>query len=351
MTVLRQITEGFLWWIDRVAETVVAILGWIVSPRVVQLIEGDSGKFAVRGKGQNSLNELQITDNGTHSSADEPLSLKGSRTEICLRPSRFVFRQIELPRRAGEFLDGIIREQIDRLTPWSASDAVFGWSKPTDIAGDRIALTVAATARAQVMPFVRVAAGLGAESIALSTTLDTPEASAPIKVLDQKTQSALDVHRVRRLLIAVLLIGILAAGASISAAIAVAGNLEARQSDLSRRIAERRAVLRAGLDAAGNTALAKLERRKHESPAAVIVLEALSQILPDHTYVTELRVEGDKMQAAGMTLDAPSLIRLIEQSPHFTRATFFAPTTRLPSESSDRFHIEALIKPVFAVRP
>jgi general secretion pathway protein L len=258
---------------------------------------------------------------------------------------------VELPSRAREFLEGIIREQIDRLTPWSPGEAVFGWSKPVEIASDRIAVTVAATARAQVMPFVQAVAGFGAESIAVSTVLDAPEHAASIKVLDQKMRGTLDIQRVRRVLVAVLVIAGVVAGISISAAMVVADNLAARQSDVSRRIAERRATLRAGLDAAGNSALAKLERRKHESPAAVIVIEALSQLLPDHTYVTELRIEGNKMQAVGMTLDAPSLIRLIEQSSHFTRATFFAPTTRSPSEAGDRFHIEAVIEPVYTPRP
>src|SRR5262249_17529527 len=93
--------------------------------------------------------------------------------------------------------------------------------------------------------------------------------------------------------------------------------------------------------------IAGIMRRKHEVPSSVIVLEALSQILPDHTYVTELRITGDKMQVVGVTRDAPSLIRLIEQSKHFTRATFFAPTTRSPSDPGERFHIGAHIEPVY----
>src|SRR5205807_6257014 len=89
---------------------------------------------------------------------------------------------------------------------------------------------------------------------------------------------------------------------------------------------------------------AVLERRKHGSPASVIALEALSRVLPDHTYVTELHVVDNKLQVVGITRDAPSLISLIEQSPHFTRATFFAPTTRSPSDPGERFHIEARVE-------
>src|SRR5262249_30678478 len=161
---------------------------------------------------------------------------------------------------------------------------------------------------------------------------------------------ALDVRRLRGVLTAVLVAMALTASAAVVVGKFVSDGLEAQQQDLSRRIAERRvAMRRAGFDSA-LPAQQVLERRKQETPSSVVVLEALSQILPDHTYVTELRVEGDKLQLIGVTRDAPSLIRLIEQSPHFTRATFFAPTTRSAGDPGERFHIEARIKPVFGSR-
>jgi general secretion pathway protein L len=355
MTFLRQISHGLSGWIDCVAAWIVATLAKIVSAPGVQLTEEADGVFAVRarkqGAGAKSAERIRIVDGKVVAAGDAAALLKSSRAELVLRPDSFVFRPLELPRRAAEFLDGIVRAQIDRLTPWSAENAAFGWSAPADIANDRIRVTVAATARALVMPLVGAIAGLGADSIVVSTLAPgAEEGPLAIKVFDQRVRGALEVHRVRRAIAAVLIAAGLLAGAAVAADVIVGGELDARQADLTRRIAAQRAKLRAGRDAVRDSALATLERRRQETPSSVIVLEVLSQILPDHTYVTELRIQGDKMQVVGVTRDAPSLIRLIEQSAHFTRATFFAPTTRSPSEPGEHFHIEARIEPVFTPR-
>jgi general secretion pathway protein L len=278
-------------------------------------------------------------------------ALQRSRIELVLQPDRFLFRPLELPKRATEFLEGVVRAQIDRLTPWSANDAVFGWTPPNPQEKERILLTVVATARALITPYLQALAGLGAGSIVVSTIPQGLGATAaPVQVLEHSAHSALDIRRVRGALAAVLVVMGLAALIAVVADQFAADALEAQRQDLSQRISERHSSMRR--DGLSGTAPAQtvLERRKRETPSSVMVIEALSQILPDHTYVTELRVEGDKLQVIGVTRDAPSLIRLIEQSPHFTRATFFAPTTRSSGDPGERFHIEARIKPVFSSR-
>ena len=81
--------------------------------------------------------------------------LRGSQIELVLQSSRFLFRPLELPKRAAEYLEGIVRSQIDRLTPWTANEAVYSWTPPTDAPNDRINLTIAATARSMVAPYLR----------------------------------------------------------------------------------------------------------------------------------------------------------------------------------------------------
>ena len=350
----RAIVDRFQGWIACVAEAVVAAADAIRSPRCVRLIEEDGEVFRVedaRGRVPAAPIERIRFDNGAITGPLPPgraVVLDRSRIEIVLSSSRFLFRPLDLPRRAAEFLDGIVRSQIDRLTPWTPGEAVFGWTPPRAIGNERISLTVAATARARVMPYVDTMAQLGAKTVVIFAAAPAGASdTTAIAVLEHRAYKALDVRRTRRALAAAFAIVGLSALAAVAAAQVVGSDLEARQGDLQRRISHyRNAAIRQ--DGSGIApARLLLEQRKQQTAASVLVLEALSKCLPDHTHVTELRIDGDRMQIVGMTQDAPSLIRLIEQSPHFTRAVFFAPTTRSPGEDGERFHIEARLKPVF----
>jgi general secretion pathway protein L len=359
MTIQPQVTQAFARWMDAVAATINMAVDGFGAYRRVQVIECEADLFALHMPHRSQ--HAQIPDHQTRLTggvAPDTLpaawvaALRGSRTELVLKPSRFLFRPLELPSRASEFLDGIVRSQIDRLTPWTANEALFNWTPPAQAANERMVVTVAATARTVVMPYIEALARLGAASIVISTTTQGLDSSAnPIKIFEQKGRGAIEVTRVRRALTALLLVVSVAAAFSITASTVATGQLEAEQQDLSRRIAERRAALRDGREASGISAENTLQARNNATPSSVVMLEALSQLLPDHTYVTELRIEGDKLQVVGITRDAPSLIELIEQSPHFTRATFFAPTTRSPEDPGERFHVEARIKPVFTFAP
>lgn len=116
-------------WTDSVAAAVIAAFDRVSSPRVIRLIEQDNDGFAVEtaGKSENMPRHLAFAD-GSFSAPNLAPMFRGSRVEIDLQPKRFLFRPLELPARARDFLDGIVRAQIDRLTPWSASEAVFGCS-------------------------------------------------------------------------------------------------------------------------------------------------------------------------------------------------------------------------------
>jgi general secretion pathway protein L len=275
--------------------------------------------------------------------------LEGGQIEISLARRRFVFRSLELPQQAGDFLDAIVRSQIDRLTPWSASQAAFGCGAPMETSSGRIGVVVAATARSSVMPFVTALEALKPDSIVVSTAADdaSGEGQARTIVFSQQTNRELSMRRVRRFLVAAPTIAGCAAFIAFAGWIYVGPGLEASQVQVSRELAERRVALVSGRPSVSDEATAKLAQKKRESAATVIVLESLSQALPDDTYLTELQVTDGKLEITGVTREAASLIRIIEQTDQFKHATFFAPTTRAPQGSGEQFHIQAQIVPYF----
>ncbi|WP_246801212.1 PilN domain-containing protein [Bradyrhizobium genosp. L] len=331
-------------WTTSVANALIAAINRVVSPRVVRLVEGDDGGFAVEtaGKQDNVPARIGFAD-GALSAPNLASLFRGKRVEIVLQPKRFLFRPLELPGRASDFLEGIVRAQIDRLTPWSAADAVFGCTAPVSSSGDAISTMIAAAPRRVATSYAQAVALFHPSAVAVATRVEGQ--AAPVKVYEQSARGHLDAARLARAL--QLVLGAAAVIAVISAGVSayVGSSLGAQEEELARQISARRATIRAGADGGDRSPVAALERRKYETPSSVIVLETLSRLLPDHTYVTELHLAGNKLQISGITSNAPSLIPLIEQSQHFTRATFFAPTTRGPSDPGERFHIEARVEP------
>jgi general secretion pathway protein L len=73
------------------------------------------------------------------------------------------------------------------------------------------------------------------------------------------------------------------------------------------------------------------------------VLDELSALLPDNTYLTDLSLEAGRLRLTGVSANAAELVPLLEGSGHFKNAAFYAPTTRIVGGTTDRFSIEALL--------
>jgi len=335
-------------WIGSVARALVMTSERIAAPRTVRLVEQDDGAFRVDGLDAPAFRLTGGTTDGPVAPALAQ-AIKGSRAELVLQPKRFLFRPLELPRRAGEFLDGIVRAQIDRLTPWSPQDVAFGRTPPVDIGGDRIGLTVAATARAAIAPLMSALTALGARAVTVSTPCDETGTTTSMRIVEQAGRGGGDISRLQQVLQVALLAALMLTAVTLAASTFVSERLAQEQTQVSARINAARSALMAGRDLPGGAAAAEraLATRKRETPSSVITLEALSRVLPDNTYLTELQIAGDKMQIAGLTRNAPALIPLIEQSSHFAHATFFAPTTQPANDPREHFHIETRLRPVF----
>jgi general secretion pathway protein L len=338
--------------IDDIATGLARVTSILRRRRRIALAEQANGAFLWRDDGS-SLSRDQpplLFDKSRFPETPPPglrKLLAGSQVDVLLAPTRFVFRPLELPRAAGAFIEGVVRAQIDRLSPWTADTALFGWSAPVDVGPDKIALTVGATARAQVDPIAEWLLASGAASVEMSTRV--AESERPV-ILKRRESGEMGTGQLRVFLIAGLAAVSLVFAASFAAWIAIGAGYESRLSELRSQLAELRVKLAGEQGSEAMQALNALEGQKRSRPSAVLILESLSKTLPDDAHLTDLRIEGEKLQIVGFADHAPALIPLIEQSGGFATATFFAPTVRGPT-GGDNFHIEARIEPPFPPAP
>jgi general secretion pathway protein L len=354
MNHLARLTKGMNEWIDSIARHFCDMIEQLSPDKLVTLHQIDSCTFGFRqttglSKGMDAGERIVVAVEGMNPmrvSVEMAEKLRDSRISLFLLPNDFIFRSIELPVQAGEFVAGIVRTQIDRLTPWNLKDAAFGWSAPRPIGVDRIACTVAAAAQTTVSRYLDIFKAAKPRAIIVYARNPSKADLPPIKVGEAYAASAINLRRVRDALIAALICSGVAAGIASVGAMTVRARLETQRLDLAQ--AERSAIEQRRSTRPNSTDVAHqfIEQKKLSTLPSVLILETLSEILPDHTYVTELRMDGNKVNIIGISRDAPSLIGTIEKSPRFSQASFFAPTTKSQSEAGERFHIEALLRPL-----
>lgn len=339
MSVVSAVMDLFAAWASAIASLLVGSLERLFSRKRMRVVERPDGTFAADAPGG-----LIALDGDGMGNAAAVRAFRGSRIEIVLAARRAIFRRLELPAQAQQFVDGIVRAQIDRLSPWTAASAIFGCSAPQAIDAGRMATVVAIMPRDAAMAIAQRALAHKPASVTVLVAAEEPDAAA-FRLYEQKAPSLLDAPSIARALLVLLGISCAAAVLVAVGAAVMGGRYEAARETVAQQIAHGQMLLRAGSNSPQSAALQALERQKYTAPTLTLSLEALTRALPDHTYLTELHVTADRLQIVGISRDAPSLIRLIEQSQSFSRATFFAPTTRAASSAGEQFHIEARLEP------
>lgn len=330
--------QAFERWIATVAGVVAQISDAFVKPRNLAVEGAVDGSYRIGADPRTfRLADGAFVDEEGRA-ADS--MLRGARVALTLPPGMFLFRDLDFPAKAVDFLDGVLRAQIDRLTPWSPAQAAFGASAPHNAGHDRIKLVMAAAPLAQIKPIAAAlgAAGANAATVAARREDDAPGAP-PIVVLEsafRRERAAVEAQGLLRK----ALVGALAfAGLSAAASGVLGAWLETRTEDIAGETHQWRQAQMAGV----RDPDIMLHKRKFESPLTVLVMDQLAGILPDDTYLREIQFGEGKVEIAGVSADATKLVAMLERSPTFSRATFSAPTTHAPNEPGDHFHIRAQV--------
>jgi general secretion pathway protein L len=264
---------------------------------------------------------------------------------------KVVRRDITVPAGAQKFLSGVVRNQIERLSPWPPNNVVYGFNSETS--GENASVVdvrILMASRTNIDASRHQLAALGVQVDRIVANNSTAETADKAVILwSRLTDASRDrLERTSRL------IGM---GIGVTVAVSMCLSLWAFIStglvrDESESIAARAKALQRQVQGGRTPSLAAssppAERAwflKETSVSSVILLEALSRALPESAYLTEIRLENATLRMTGLSDDAPGLLAPLEQSGHLTGVHFFAPTTRGPDGKSFRFSIEAHVEP------
>ncbi len=325
--------------------------------RVSVVVGADRAALALdTAAGRRALGTVALGDGFTSEAVERALGgldLENCDVAVLLAADRALRRNVNLPSQVGPLGQADLRRQlereIERFTPFRAEQVYFLYAadpRPGDGRGVSVELAVAP--RKFIDPVVDRLVALGAERRAIRVGIVGIEAVLPVggggrAPEEIAAEPAAMPRGIGLALIAVLFLGFTALAAPVV-------QLWIARADLAGRaaVAEKEAeqLRRLATDAERQSAgFATIVAAKAEAPSVVRVLDRLTQLLPDDTFLDQFNVSGREIEIEGTTRASAAVVRALESTPLFQKVTYLAPVTRDPVTGAERFHFSLQYAP------
>ncbi len=254
---------------------------------------------------------------------------------------------VNLPFAAEENLRQVLAFEMDRHTPYRAGDVYFGFRVlDRAAAGQRLHVLLSVVPRTAIDGALQRIAALGVRP-SVAELADQDGSAGSLRAISLGAGEDTPQHRSRSMDLAlatlalVLLTGVLAqpllqkrsALKDLQATAALAQGEAAETARLRERLEQT------------TGALGRMIGRREATPLAVEIIDALTQLLPDDTWLQSLELNAGKLVIQGQARTATRLIELLEASGRFHNPTFQAPVQVNPQTSTERFNIAVQVKP------
>jgi general secretion pathway protein L len=269
----------------------------------------------------------------------------GNPPVILRLPAREVLaKELHLPLAAEPQLRRVLGFEVDRQTPFTSEDVYFDHRiARRDRDENRLIVTLIAAPRRTLDRALGQLEALGLRA-RIADTEDLPYLESGVNLLPRADDEPRpgDGFRLRLALYAALVVLVLAV------AYVPVIRTDAIISELRAEIAEARSAIDEieALKRTHDALLADLNffREKNAAHHRMIdLLAELTDLLPDHTWVYRLEVDGANAQLQGESRNASGLLSIIENSRRLRHAEFASPITVNNSTGADRFQISAAL--------
>jgi general secretion pathway protein L len=308
------------------------------------MVSSDKG-FAIYRK---SRVDFDLDDRNMQSDwrgLDETVSSENIGNSVVLSLDRqFCFvHSFEIPLQAAPKIEALVRLEIARITPFSLEQVYHGWHfREPDHVSRFCNVTLYVIRKAYIAEIYQALSKSGVEVIAIIVR-DQGKAAARFALAQDGTRFGQPVMKKWRQAVA-------ASGVVLCVCLGVLlASIWSVQSKSSAMIEEKVAKyglaavsVRKQLDvlAQNNSTLAALMKKKNDTSSRSAIIEEVSKLIPDDTYLDTLGISSDTMAFEGASVNPERLISILEASALFKNVVFTSPSFRNPGETKSRFSIK-----------
>lgn len=348
--VSRSLRSFWAWWIGELSAMLPEDVRRAFRPSGQQLILAlDGADLLVDRRSGDTTTRVGRYALGSDASPPPELSAQADVTGetgaviLCLPADKALTRTISLPLATEENLREVLAFQMDRQTPFTVEQIYYDYAV---VARDRkkrmLSVDLVVVPRAVIDVLLDSLKRLGVQPGQVTLCRDARGEPMPVNLLPvpQRPRKRVAPQRINIGLgiLAVLLL----VGAVSMPLLHKARAMRTLQPmlDVAATKAEVAQKLREKVDAL--TAESRfLVEKKQASLLALEVMNELTRILPDHTWLNRLEISPTEVQIQGQSTSSGALIPLTESSPVLRNARFRSPVTQIPRTNEERFHLSA----------
>ena len=347
---LHQLAGFWTWWIAELGGILPKSIRSTILPRVERLYLQLNGPEVIACQGTiervHEIGRYPLTAEALQpgqAQALEELAGRAREVVLCLPADKVLVKTLSLPLVAEENLREVLGFEMDRQTPFRLDQVYYDHllsarnSKTNSLTVDLVL-----TPRPFLDDLVVRLAGIGLQPDQATLCREKTGQPQPVNLLpEQVRQHRPDSARYLNLALGVVALMLLVGAIALPLVnkLQVIPALEARtelvtvQAEVARRLREQVEQL--------GTGSRFLIEKKHGMPLALEIINELTRILPDDTWINRLDIKGQEVQIEGQSASASALIPLIESSDKLRNPRFRSPVTRMPRTNTERFHLSA----------
>ncbi|BBB26772.1 PilN domain-containing protein [Amphritea japonica] len=273
----------------------------------------------------------------------KPLLAKAQHATLALPSEMTLQTSLTVPRSARDYVDNVVRFEMDRVTPFKPDQVYFDIGAITDISGtEQCNIELYLTPKEQ-----------------LKTTLEQLNLLGikPDRIIPQKLLTLHNSHfnflpesdevsiktRYQRFQLSLVCINLLILFSVIALPlIEKQSQIKHLNTEISllRSQAEQVFQIRDERQSLFKQQQNYVELKQQQNSTITLIAE-LTRLLPDNVWLNKISMQGQSLRIQGEADNASALIALLQNSGQLTDVSFFSPVTQNPRSGKERFMISA----------